>query len=174
MKKILPAATLLPTFALAHTGVETHSSFLTGFLHPLTGWDHLAALVLLGVFLAIGSKRAAVAMAGFVGIALNIGFTGGVFWANAAVVESLVLASLIGLPLCMFMYRRTGAVKALAIVAVGMFSACHGLVQGAEAFGALFPYAAGTLMSSLLTMVAVAFVVKAPKAMKARAAQQAQ
>lgn len=57
MKKILPALTLLPTLAMAHTGVETHSSFMTGLLHPLTGWDHLVALVLFGIFLATGSGQ---------------------------------------------------------------------------------------------------------------------
>lgn len=172
MKKLLPALALLPTLAMAHTGVETHSSFLTGFLHPLTGWDHLVALVLLGVFLAVGSKKSAIGMLSFVSLALILGFVGGVYWAHASVVEGVVFASLFALPVCVSMYRSAGLVKALAVVAVGVFSACHGLVQGAEAYGALVQYAAGTMVSSLITMAVVGFFVKALFAMKSASAQR--
>lgn len=54
---ILLAGSGLSAAALAHAGHEQHSSFMTGFLHPLTGWDHLLALLLLGVFIAVSAKK---------------------------------------------------------------------------------------------------------------------
>ncbi len=45
------ALLLLPALALAHPGAgmsHAHDAFLTGLLHPLTGIDHLAAMLALG------------------------------------------------------------------------------------------------------------------------------
>ncbi|HEY0200135.1 MAG TPA: HupE/UreJ family protein, partial [Burkholderiaceae bacterium] len=50
----------LPLAASAHIGVDggTHHGFLTGFLHPLTGLDHLAAMVAVGLWSALAARRA--------------------------------------------------------------------------------------------------------------------
>ena len=46
-KTLALIAMLLPLAASAHTGADggVHHGFATGFLHPLTGADHLAAMV---------------------------------------------------------------------------------------------------------------------------------
>ena len=40
---------LMPTVALAHTGVGDTVGFSHGFLHPLTGIDHILAMMMVGV-----------------------------------------------------------------------------------------------------------------------------
>jgi urease accessory protein len=55
-KSLAPLAALaLPLAASAHVGVGggMHHGFTTGFLHPLTGADHLAAMVAVGFWSAL-------------------------------------------------------------------------------------------------------------------------
>jgi urease accessory protein len=46
------AAGLLPALALAHPGHGETSSFVAGALHPVSGVDHLAGFILVGVLAA--------------------------------------------------------------------------------------------------------------------------
>ena len=48
---LLISAAAMPLAALAHTGVDAgmHHGFMTGFMHPLTGLDHLAAMLAVGL-----------------------------------------------------------------------------------------------------------------------------
>lgn len=43
------AATLLPVAAFAHTGTGAATDLTHGFLHPLTGVDHILAMVAVGI-----------------------------------------------------------------------------------------------------------------------------
>ena len=45
----LAAVTLAPAVAFAHAGhAGEHSGFIHGFMHPLTGLDHILAMVTVG------------------------------------------------------------------------------------------------------------------------------
>ncbi len=44
------ALSLLPVAAFAHTGLGDTSGFTHGFLHPVTGIDHVLAMVMVGAF----------------------------------------------------------------------------------------------------------------------------
>jgi hydrogenase/urease accessory protein HupE len=47
--------------ALAHTGADGgthHGAFMSGLLHPLTGTDHLAAMVAVGIWSAVALRTA--------------------------------------------------------------------------------------------------------------------
>uniref|UniRef100_UPI001ABCC76F HupE/UreJ family protein n=1 Tax=Variovorax paradoxus TaxID=34073 RepID=UPI001ABCC76F len=57
---LFAAAALLPLAASAHTGVDggLHHGLVAGFMHPLTGADHLAAMVAVGVWSALSARRA--------------------------------------------------------------------------------------------------------------------
>ena len=47
---LLIAAALSPSLAFAHTGVGITSGFAHGFMHPLSGLDHMLAMVMVGMF----------------------------------------------------------------------------------------------------------------------------
>lgn len=49
----------LPSSAWAHAQVGKASGFLTGFLHPISGWDHVLAMISVGVW---GAQLGAPAM----------------------------------------------------------------------------------------------------------------
>ena len=57
---ILIASSALSISASAHTGVEahSHSGFISGFVHPLFGLDHLAAMVAVGLWSALAARKA--------------------------------------------------------------------------------------------------------------------
>ncbi len=166
MKLSLRQALLGTTFILAsspsfaHTGHAMHASFSQGFLHPLTGLDHLAALVLIGFFAAGYSYKKSAQIIACFAAALMAGFFVGVEWTNASQVESLVAGSLIALPVAVYAYRKTGAIKWLSIISIAAFSACHGVVQGAEAIGAVSQFGLGSLLASVMVMIGVTALVK--------------
>jgi urease accessory protein len=47
---LIAAAALLPGVALAHTGVGIAGGFLSGFTHPIFGFDHVVAMVAVGLW----------------------------------------------------------------------------------------------------------------------------
>ena len=70
-RRLAPLAlALLPALALAHGG-DSHDhgaaeAFFSGLTHPLTGIDHLFAMLALGMWSALALKRAWVAPLAFV------------------------------------------------------------------------------------------------------------
>ena len=83
---LLIAACAISTVAMAHIGVDNHehSGFLTGFLHPIGGMDHLAAMVSVGLWSALAARRAGPALLwgplGFASMLLVGALIGGVSW----------------------------------------------------------------------------------------------
>ena len=41
---------LMPTLALAHSEQGIAGGFISGFTHPIFGWDHVAAMVAVGLW----------------------------------------------------------------------------------------------------------------------------
>lgn len=123
--------TFLPTLAFAHPGHELQLGFMGGVLHPLSGPDHLAAMLAVGAWAAQlgGRLRWAVPMS-FVALMLvgaALGMSGVVFGAaEQGVVVSvcilgLLLASAIRLP------------ASVCVLLTGSFAMFHGYAHGAEA-----------------------------------------
>lgn len=147
--------------ALAHPGHnEAHSSFLSGVLHPLTELDHLAAMLMVGLWAGLALHRHVWAVpAAFVGFMLA-GFGMGVTGFALPMSERLIASSLvvIGLALC-FAVR---APLAVALALVGLFALAHGNAHGTE-----FPhgrvawqFAAGFALTTALLHVAGVAVVR--------------
>ena len=70
-------ALLAPALAFAHPGAladHAHTSFMAGLLHPLTGADHLAAMLAVGVWSALAIRPVWLAPLAFV--AMLPGFEG--------------------------------------------------------------------------------------------------
>ncbi|WP_166434235.1 HupE/UreJ family protein [Vibrio viridaestus] len=156
------ALMLLSAPVFAHPG-HGEASFSTGFLHPLTGYDHLTALLLIGLFAAGYATKSAWKIIGCFALALIGGFAIGVEWADAHQAEALVSLSLLALPVAILAYRKKGIVKFISMAAIFAFSACHGLVQGAESVGSAAQFGLGSLVSSLMVITVVMLVSKAVK-----------
>ena len=135
---ILIAAYALSTYTAAHPGheVDAHSiSFMDGLLHPLTGLDHLAAMLAVGLWSALSATSARriwlapVAFAAMLLVGALLGLNG----VELPAVEPMIAASL----LVMGLLVATRAQLPLAVTAgvVGVFAVFHGIAHGTELAG---------------------------------------
>ncbi len=128
----LVGALLLPGLALAHTGAgdhHTHSALASGLLHPLTGLDHLAAMLALGVWSALAVRPLWLAPAAFV-LMLAVGALAGFAGLGVPAVEPMIASSLLVLGLLVAL--RRGLPVALAAALAGLFAFFHGAAHGHE------------------------------------------
>jgi urease accessory protein len=85
--------------AFAHLDPGAHGSFMAGVSHPLLGWDHVLAMVAVGLWAAMIGGRAVLAVPlAFVG-AMALGFALALAGAPLPIVEPVVLASVVALGL---------------------------------------------------------------------------
>jgi urease accessory protein len=117
---------------------------IAGLAHPLSGADHILAMVAIGLWAVIAGGRALWAWpAAFVAMVL-MGFVAAIFGLHVPLVEPAIAASIVALGLLVAL-----AVKAplwLGAVIAGMFAFFHGHAHGTEAATAgagLIAYATG-------------------------------
>lgn len=119
-----------------------------GFMHPLTGPDHLLAMFSVGVLSArIGGRAVWTVPAAFVGVML-VGGIMGIVGASLPAAELGVAASVIVLGVLLALGERTPV--ALALAAAGAFGLYHGFAHGREMPRVSAPalYALGFLVST--------------------------
>jgi urease accessory protein len=148
---------LLAQAASAHPGHEVASNAIAGLLHPLTGLDHLIALICLGALLATATVRVrwmgvAALLAGLVAGAV-VSFAGGVLPASEWVIGLSVLAS--GL---MLVWSR--GVRAVPLIGgVALFAVFHGFAHMAESGEGGLAFIAGVIAMSL-TVVGLSMLAR--------------
>jgi urease accessory protein len=120
----------LATPALAHPGHGEGGGFVAGLLHPLTGVDHLLAMVMVGLWAGIAFQRHWwLCPAAFLGFMVT-GFIWGANGANLPIAEPLIIASLAGIGLALVFNLRPPLALGAAVVA--FFAIGHGYAHGAE------------------------------------------
>jgi urease accessory protein len=144
----------LPFAALAHPGAAgAHAhGFVDGFMHPFTGFDHLGAMLAVGVWSAGSLRRAGVAPAVFVACLL----AGALATSNGFVVpatEAMIAASLLVIGL--LLAARAALAPAAAAAIVGGFAFFHGASHGAE-LGAGTALAGMVLATAFLQVAGIA------------------
>lgn len=147
-------ALLVPTAAYAHVGVGGTHGFSDGFWHPVSGLDHVLAMVAVGMVAAsLGGRALWAVPATFVSVMAVGGFLG-IQQIPVPFVEMGITLSVIVLGLVVALQIRFPA--ALAMALVGVFAVFHGHAHGAEmpldASGAA--YAAGFIIATALLHVA--------------------
>jgi urease accessory protein len=140
---------LSPTAAWAHPGHEGAGGMLAGIVHPLTGIDHLVAMLLVGLWAGLLAKelRGALMVPPAFLAAMLTGFVATAF-VGGAFAEPMILASLIVLGAAAALHFRARVPVATAIAAV--FGFAHGMAHGFETPEGSFPalFAAGFLLST--------------------------
>jgi len=137
----------LVTPALAHEGGGVVGGFASGFTHPLLGWDHLVAMVAVGLWGAFLGVPAVWILPVVFPMVMAFGGALGVLEVPLPAVETGIAASAAVL----------GAMVALAVrpplwvaaVIVGTFAIFHGHAHGTE-----LPQAANALAYSLGFVIA--------------------
>ncbi len=123
-------AALLPSVASAHTGVGDTAGFAHGFVHPLTGLDHVLAMVMVGVFAwQLGGRALWLVPTAFVAL-MAVGGALGVAGTGMPMVEAGIALSVVVLGVIVAL--RVRAPVAIAMALVGLFATFHGHAHGAE------------------------------------------
>ncbi len=160
MKKILFATLLVlgVTPVFAHPGHGLTDSFAAGVAHPLSGLDHIAVMVAVGLWAALKGGRALwVWPAAFVGVML-IGGVLGMMHVALPFVEPGILASVVVLGLMVALAVDLPVWAGATIVAV--FALLHGHAHGtevAENVGGIEYMAGFTLATAMLHGVGIGF-----------------
>ena len=154
LKHLLALALTAVSFsAFAHVGNagHDHGGFLTGFLHPITGLDHLAAMLAVGVWSAMTTTRIWAAP-----LAFALTLLAGALLAQAGIafpaIEPMIAASMLVVGL--LLAARVQLPAAIGAVLVGAFALFHGAAHGQEltGLGALLGMVAGTALLHVVGM----------------------
>jgi len=137
-KALFVAATLgLSTLAQAHVGADLadhHAlGLVDGLLHPFTGLDHLAAMLAVGFWSALSTRRVWLAPLAFANMLL-VGALMGMSGITLPALEPMVAATVLALGL--LVATRAQFPGAVAAALAGGFAVFHGMAHGAEFVGA--------------------------------------
>jgi urease accessory protein len=144
--------------ASAHSGDLAAAGFVTGFMHPILGWDHVAAMVAVGLWGAfLGSPALWVLPIAFP-LVMALGGAAGVLGLPLPGIETGIAGSALVIGLAVALAVRPPLWIAALVVAA--FAVFHGHAHGAEMPEAANPlaYAAGFVFATgLLHLAGIAF-----------------
>lgn len=136
MKKIVLGSLLVgfSNLAFSHPGHALIGSSLesvyTGFMHPLTGWDHLLVMLAIGIWASkLGGKARWQLPLTFL-TSMTIGAILGLAGITFSGVETAIAASVMAMGLLLAINLLIPAISRISIVAV--FAVFHGMAHGIE------------------------------------------
>ncbi|UKJ74643.1 HupE/UreJ family protein [Azospirillum brasilense] len=144
------ALAALPNAALAHTFGARDAGFVHGFMHPVGGWDHLLAMVAVGLWAAQRGGKALWALpVAFVGAMIGGGLLG-LAGIDLPQVELGIVLSVVALGALIALQSRLPLLASAGVVA--LFAVFHGHAHGAEMPEAAQPllYGLGFALSTAL------------------------
>jgi urease accessory protein len=151
-------AWLIPLFAVApaaaHTGTGLAGGFASGFVHPLCGWDHLLAMVAVGLWGAFLGRPLIYLLPVTFPLMMVVGAMLGMFDLSMPRVELGVALSVVVLGGCIAAAWR--APTSAAVIIVAIFALFHGYAHGRELPSAADPvgYSTGFVLATGLLHVA--------------------
>ena len=160
---VLALATAMP--ALAHEGEGIAGGFVSGVLHPVLGWDHLLAMVAVGLWGAFLGAPAIWILPIVFPLVMALGAALGIAGVPLPAVESGIAASAVVLGALIALAARPPLW--VAAVVVGVFAIFHGHAHGTElpAAANAFAYAVGFVIATgalHLAGIALGLLVKWP------------
>jgi urease accessory protein len=134
--------------ASAHTSTGLAGGFSMGFAHPLTGFDHLLAMISVGLWGAILGRPLIYALPIVFPGVMVLGAVLGMFAIPVPSIESGIALSVVVLGTCIALSVRA-PVWAAALI-VGTFALFHGYAHGRELPSAADPlgYSAGFVLAT--------------------------
>ncbi|MEO8529713.1 MAG: HupE/UreJ family protein [Deltaproteobacteria bacterium] len=151
--------------ALAHTGEGITGGFLSGFTHPIFGWDHVVAMVAVGLWGAFLGMPALWILPIVFPLVMAVGGALGVAGIPLPAVETGIALS--GVVLGLLVALAVRAPLWVAAIIVGVFAIFHGYAHGAELPSAANPVAYGVgfvISTGLLHLggIAIGFLTRVP------------
>jgi urease accessory protein len=150
---MLTALAVAPAFA--HPGAHhAFTGFGAGFVHPLTGWDHLLAMLAIGLWAAQQRRPLLWLLPALFPMTMAAGALAGLAGVHLPMLETGIAASVAVLGLLIAFAVRVPAWGGASLVA--LFGAFHGYAHGMELpDGASFAlYGAGFVLATALLHLA--------------------
>ncbi len=147
-----------PDAALAHAEKEIGGGFISGLTHPVHGWDHVLAMVAVGLWGAFLGNPAIWILPVVFPLVMAFGAVLGILGVPIPAVELGIAASAVVLGLLILAAARLPLW--IAAVIVGLFAIFHGFAHGEELPHAADAFAFGVgfvLATGLLHMAGIAF-----------------
>lgn len=144
--------------ALAHTGAGGAGGFLAGFSHPILGWDHVVAMVAVGLWGAFLGLPALWVLPVIFPLVMAFGAVLGILNVPVPAIETGIAASAVVLGILIAMAVRAPLWVAASIV--GVFAIFHGYAHGAELPGSVnaFAFAVGFVVATgMLHLIGIGF-----------------
>jgi urease accessory protein len=138
------AASVLSGVAYAHPGHDLHAGFATGFMHPLTGWDHLLVMLSLGIWAARRPQQGWQLPVLFVSV-MALFAALAMVWLPMSLAEVLVAASV--LVMGGLLIAKIALPKGMQLSVVALMAAMHGYVHGTE-LGSSWSALAGMVLAT--------------------------
>jgi len=154
VRTLLVSVLALPSGpASAHAGTGLAGGFNMGFAHPLTGADHLLAMISVGLWGAVLGRPLIYALPVLFPLVMVLGALLGMFSIPVPSVELGIALSVSVLGICIALSLRAPVWAAVLIV--GMFGLFHGYAHGRELPSAADPlgYSAGFVLATGLLHV---------------------
>jgi urease accessory protein len=141
------ALTLSASPASAHPG-DPAAGFVSGFFHPIFGWDHITAMVAVGLWGAFLGRPAIYILPIVFPMVMAVGGALGILGVPLPGVETGIAASAIVLGVCVMIAARPPLW--VAAIIVGFFAIFHGHAHGTELPDATDPvgYACGFVIAT--------------------------
>jgi urease accessory protein len=157
---------LSSSMAFAHSGEGAGGGFISGFTHPLYGWDHVAAMVAVGIWGAFLGRPAIWVLPVVFPLVMAFGGVLGILGIPVPGIEAGIAISSIVIGLLIALAMRTPLW--VAAIIVGLFAIFHGHAHGTELPGSVNPlaYSIGfVLATGLLHLAGIAFgeLMRLPK-----------
>ncbi|MEM9277441.1 MAG: HupE/UreJ family protein [Pseudomonadota bacterium] len=127
--------------AFAHGGDGLTGGFLSGLTHPIFGWDHVVAMVAVGLWGAILGNPAIWLLPIVFPLVMAIGAALGILGIPVPFIETGIALSGVVLGLLVAMFIKAPMIVAAGLV--GLFAIFHGYAHGTELPEAANPVAYG-------------------------------
>lgn len=138
---IILGACLFVSPALGHEGEGVSGGFISGLTHPLFGWDHVVAMVAVGLWGAVLGRPAIWVLPIVFPLVMAVGAVLGIIGIPVPFIEMGIALS--GVVLGVLVALLVKAPMAIAAVLVGLFGIFHGYAHGVELPDAAHPAAYG-------------------------------
>ncbi|MCK5829879.1 MAG: HupE/UreJ family protein [Methylococcales bacterium] len=135
----------------AHAGVSINNGLLQGFLHPLTGFDHLFTIIAFGMLASRQNQTEKLVLPFVFLCSMIIGFCISMSNLPLGISEKIIATSMIMFGIWLGFDNQVN--NRLLLIIVSCSSIAHGYAHGIEMTGSPMHYFSGFISSAFLLML---------------------